>query len=469
VAIVAAAAVSAFLWLAGGALAGAPPTHWCGTPGTATDLPDTVNNVHQIHVIYAIPSDGTDRLAQLAEPIVSDLSAIDSWWQSQDPTRTLRFDLASFPGCDTSFGQVDISDVRLAHDSSYYASEGTRYDRLRLDLTPTFSDPNKKYLVYYDGPVDDTAFCGISVTGTPLGGADAYAEVYLASLCAQDLGTGGTAAIAAVHEVIHNLNALDPFSPGGGPPHRCPRDGGHPCDSPADILYPATTGGKMLSQEVLDVGHDDYYDLGGKPWFDVRNSLFLIHLDEAPKSPQVPHGTLTATSSADSVSINWGAASGTGNVYRVYRDGTFLGQTAEPKFTDKLTTGATASYTVQAEDALGNLGPAQTIRFTLGLGLVDGAGSLVRDTVPPSRVSGLGVGVRGDRLVLRWRQAVDLGGLRGYRILVNGKAVGPLVVQTTVALPVAAGRYAVVAVDRAGNIGPASSAVTVNAQRKKSS
>jgi hypothetical protein len=460
--------VAGSLLLAPGAVAGATPTHWCGATGVTTDLPDAVSNVYEIHVIYAVPSDGTDRLAQLALPIVTDLSAIDSWWQSQDPTRTLRFDLAAFGGCDTTFGQVDISDIRLPHDSTYYASEGTRYDRLRLDLTPTFADPNKKYLVYYDGPLDDRSFCGVSTTGMPGGGANAYAEVFLASLCSADLGTGGTGAIAVVHEVIHNLDALDPFNTGGGPPHRCPRDGGHPCDSPNDILYPATSAGKTLSQEVLDVGRDDYYG-HGKAWFDVRNSLFLIHLDEPPKSPLVPQGTLTATSSASSVSINWGAATGsaTGTIYRVYRDGTLLGQTSEPKFTDRLAAGATASYSVQAEDAQGNLGPAQTIHFTLGLGLVDGSGNLVRDTVPPSRVTGLGALQKGVRLVLHWRPAVDLGGVRGYRVLRNGKQIGGLVRATSLTLFAASGRYTVAAVDKAGNVGAASAAVSV--QRKKSS
>ena len=50
-------------------------------------------------MIYAFPSDGVDRYASLAPLIAADLSAIDGWWQRQDASRTIRFDLFAFPGC----------------------------------------------------------------------------------------------------------------------------------------------------------------------------------------------------------------------------------------------------------------------------------------------------------------------------------------------------------------------------------
>ena len=36
-------------------------------------------------------------------------SRIDAWWRRQDPTRTSRFDLASFLFCGSTFGTLDIS------------------------------------------------------------------------------------------------------------------------------------------------------------------------------------------------------------------------------------------------------------------------------------------------------------------------------------------------------------------------
>src|SRR3954447_18566897 len=99
--------------MAPGAHAATAPSHWCGSNEATSDrLPDMVAS-YQLHAIYAIPSDGTDRYAAEALPIVRDLAAIDSWWQGQDATRTLRWDLHAFPGCDSQFGALDISFLRL--------------------------------------------------------------------------------------------------------------------------------------------------------------------------------------------------------------------------------------------------------------------------------------------------------------------------------------------------------------------
>ena len=64
-----------------------------------------------------------------------------------------RFDLAAYP-CFPSLGALDISDVHLPHDAAYYAASGSLFDVLRDDLVAAgFTNPNKKYLVYYDSPL----------------------------------------------------------------------------------------------------------------------------------------------------------------------------------------------------------------------------------------------------------------------------------------------------------------------------
>ena len=84
-----------------------------------------------------------------------DLAIGDSWWQSQDPTRTPRFDVANFPGCSSQFGNVDISSVRLPGTVADYEVLGTQdaLNKVRTSLASTFTDTHKKYLVYLDTPV----------------------------------------------------------------------------------------------------------------------------------------------------------------------------------------------------------------------------------------------------------------------------------------------------------------------------
>ena len=131
-----------------------------------------------------------------------------------------------------------------------------------------------KYLVYYDGPVEEPDICG-QAGGRQDSGPD-YAVIYVTA-CA-----GIPTVDVAAHEFLHSLSALP-----AGAPHACGFSPGHPCDSTVDILYPYTSG-QPLSELILDVGRDDYYGHAGA-WFDVQDSSWLKHVGDRqssrPRSP----------------------------------------------------------------------------------------------------------------------------------------------------------------------------------------
>ena len=112
----------------------------------------------------------------MARDIIRDLAGVDSWWRSQDPARTPRFDLATFPDCDTEFGALDLSSVQLSADNATLDPTAPDFtSRMGSELTRAgFTNTDKKYLVFYDGagPAD---FCGVS-NGSPSRGGPSVAS-----------------------------------------------------------------------------------------------------------------------------------------------------------------------------------------------------------------------------------------------------------------------------------------------------
>ncbi|MEZ5102486.1 MAG: fibronectin type III domain-containing protein [Thermoleophilia bacterium] len=456
-------AVVAVLAWAGGAAGAGPTVTWCGTDATAADRPDAVAGL-QWHVVYAYPADGLDRFGQLVSGIATDLSAIDQWWRGQDPTRTPRFDLADVPGCADAFGRLDVSHVQLPRAASVYAPiEGT-LTGLASDLADAgLADPDKKYLVYYDGPTSDPLRCGEANAGLPdRGGRDGYSVVFL-GVCSAQLGTAGASAtITAAHELIHGLDVLSRADASGvGPPHPCPGDAGHPCDTPTDVMYPTANGGDLITGKALDAGRDDYYGHAGG-WWDAQDSGWLIRLDSPDTAPPTGPARLTVTSARASnglfATVSWPRArDASGVTYRLYLDGELFDALGpgERKVSLAAVAGETHRYAVRAVDPGGLLGPRVEVRFRTGLGIVDDAGKLVRDTVPPPPVDlRATTGPRG--LTLRWKPVKDTGGpLKGYRVERNGRRFA-VVTRTSIAIPAAKARgtWSVRAIDRAGNVGP---------------
>ena len=247
------------------------PTTWCGngTPGVGTDRKPDLAAGQQLHIIYAHPADAPDRIGAMANAIATDMATADAWWRRQDGGRTIRFDLFGFANC-SGLGRLDLADVALPSGSSFYSGLDLRFQRIATQLiAPPFnySSRNKRYLVYFDGPADQTNICG---QGGTIGGLG-YAMIYVQT-CRQNVGDGGAAAITAVHEFIHAIGAVAP-----GAAHECaPPNDGHVCDNTLDILYWLNSGGQ-LDNEVLDAGRDDYYGTGNSR--DIRPSGFLARLD----------------------------------------------------------------------------------------------------------------------------------------------------------------------------------------------
>ena len=258
--LVAAVAVAVF-WAAPNAFAGT----WCGSGETGNDRPDAVTGP-QIHAIYVVPADGADTFAAGADELAADISSITTWWAGQDPTRIPRFDNAVFPAGTCT----DISFVRIAQPGSAFSGSAvTAFTLLETELaTIGYDDPYKKYLVYYGGPPPEDDVCGTGAGDFADG--PSFAVVWLGG-CPE----APDDAVAA-HELLHALGALP-----AGAPNACTAaddpfgvdDPGHPCDSPLDVLYPASSG-QPLQSLYLDYNHDDYYAHSGG-WLDIQDSLWM--------------------------------------------------------------------------------------------------------------------------------------------------------------------------------------------------
>src|SRR5258708_24124392 len=252
------------------------PVTLCGDGAlqSPADRKPDLNAGLEVHVIYAHPSDGPDRIATYGDALAGDAASIDAWWRGQDSSRTVRFDTFGFAGC-SGFGRLDISDLALPHDSSYFAPHlagVSRYEKLANDLSGAFGSDWKKYIVYYDGRVDgaSTNICGESTIQFDTG--QTFSMVYLQA-CSSVMGSAGGRAHVAAHELVHSLGA-SPTTAKNDCGGANTADG---CDNVLDIGYPFANSGTTIDTDLLDFNHDDYYGTGAE--HDVRKSSWLSQLD----------------------------------------------------------------------------------------------------------------------------------------------------------------------------------------------
>jgi hypothetical protein len=251
-------------------------TAWCGSAAQTDRVPNGVAG-NPVHWIYLIPADGADNLATVASTMQSDAEQVDAWWRSQDSTRTPRNDITTF----SCGAQLDVTTVRATATGAQLAPISTRFNTLVDTVAGAgFRSSLTKYVVYYDGPIDDDNICG---QGGSDGSGFGVAVVYYRS-CA-----GVSTAAVAAHEFLHSIGAVPSAAP-----NNCPgEDSGHTCDDQNDLMYPAVGGGP-LSAKVLDPGRNDYYGHAGG-WLDTQDSAWLVRLDSQTPLALTLSGTGTVT------------------------------------------------------------------------------------------------------------------------------------------------------------------------------
>ena len=424
------------------------PSPWCGTSVAGVDrLPD-VTPGYSVHVAYVRSPLVADRFAAWGPRIVGDVIALESWWRAQDPTRALRFDLSSFP-CATAFGQLDLTNIVLPQE---LGGVEEIFDGLRFLLAENngFIEPEKAYLVYYDGPTNQgetpNMVCGIGASRN--GPLPPFAAVFLEACRAEQNDT--VRPVVAAHELLHMLDAVP-----GVAPSAC--EDGHVCDVANDVMAPFVSGAE-LETHVLDGGRNDYYGHAGS-WSDVRDSLFLERLDSPDRAPPSTPNAMTATDggAAGVVRLSWGRATDdVGPVtYRIYQDGLFVRSTTGTSALIGSGENDTSVYAVRAADTVGHLSPSGSIRFRIGVGIVDAQGRLVRDTVKPRAIPSVTILRTKATTRIAWTPVRDAGSPVRYRVRIGTRTIW--VTKPAVALERTRLRTAVsiVVVDRAGNVSPA--------------
>jgi hypothetical protein len=81
----------------------------------------------------------------------------------------------------------------------------------------------------------------------------------------------GYNAVAAAHEVLHAMGAVETCAPHEGDFH-------HVTDAPNDIMY--TRDGRDYQNFVLDAGRDDYYGHFNDGCIDLADSPIWVDADE---------------------------------------------------------------------------------------------------------------------------------------------------------------------------------------------
>lgn len=168
------------------------------------------------------------------------------------------------------------------------------------------------------------------------------------------------------------------------------------------------------------------------------------------------------------VELSWPAATDDVGVtaYEISRDGVVLATTGETAFTDATVAGTTTyTYAVVAVDAAGNRSGAVAAT-------VSTPAATAADAVPPSAPTGLKAVAAGGpiRVQLAWNASTDdASGVSGYRIYRNGSLLATTgqSAYTDTAVKRSTGyRYAVAAVDAAGNVSPSSGTVSVKTPKR---
>lgn len=190
----------------------------------------------------------------------------------------------------------------------------------------------------------------------------------------------------------------------------------------------------------------------------VSASEALIDVSFGPDAtaPTTPANLSAWSATPTSIGLSWSPSSDNLAVagYKVFRDGSQVATTTATSYTDStgLVAGVTYSYTVLAFDAAGNESAPSN------------PASAFLDQQAPSQPTNLTATMGGKpvKVTLTWTGSTDNVAVTGYRIYRNGSLLTTVTSTSyTHKPPKGASTYYIVAIDRAGNVSPASSSVTV--------
>ena len=235
---------------------------------------------YQLHVMYVVPSDGIDRGLDTNGKLNVSVCAFQKWLVGQTNGVGLRLD--------TYQDSLDITFLRLSRSNEDIASHGEHVrDEIEADLrTAGFNDPNKLYVVYYDG-LSNTA-CGGGAWPPSLPGH--VAALYLQGLpngnprCNQNQfatseDSPGYLEFAMIHEIFHTLGAVATCAP-----HYNATQPSHVSGDSADLMWAGPTP-TIWAPSDLDIDHDDYYGHNQVNCLDLADSTFMDPLPAIGATP----------------------------------------------------------------------------------------------------------------------------------------------------------------------------------------
>jgi hypothetical protein len=255
-----------------------------------TDRPDTTS-LAKLHLMYVIPADGVDEQLDLNGVIEDSVASMNAWNAANADGHRWRIDTFNYKNTPLP----DITFVRgFKTAAEYAASADGAFTALtdELESRGWIDDPGqKRYLVYYAGPAEDSGICG-----TAYYSLNTLSQVYAqwsvifldaaAGCGSRDFGTPaagpGMSEAVALQEMIHNEGIVHSFSP-----HQCWAFRGHICTALAgaatsvvddldpesvDVMFPFVTF--PLRDKVVDPGHDDYYR-HPLPYYDLEATPFF--------------------------------------------------------------------------------------------------------------------------------------------------------------------------------------------------
>ena len=255
-------------------------SQWDGRSFT-TDQPDLVPaaSLPNVHFIYYYPSDAPNRFLEFAPRLQRD-ARYASDILNQLFGRAFRTDERL--GADGTTRYVDITTFRSPKNSIRTLSKGSPFSTVVGEVSRTFKDPNKKYVIWLDGLYPSISACGQAQlaadaqrTRANKNEARSYAVIYRH----RTAGEGGEfcSGNTIMHELAHAMGALQQQAP-----HY---NAGHCNDTGQDLMCSGAAVPFDPTQRVFfDFNNDDYWDPAADPasgssaklgWWTVNLSRFL--------------------------------------------------------------------------------------------------------------------------------------------------------------------------------------------------